>query len=109
MTRDSGRPFSDRGAKVAKFFDDALAFHRRGQLGERRCCIVRFSRGAAAFRQPASPGRDLFAARRSAAALQHIDAALGLNGDDADAWNNRAIALKEGSALKKRLPAAIAQ
>src|SRR5689334_741333 len=79
-----------------RWFTDATEFHRRGQLDHAEK-LYRFI----LERQPQHFGSlhllGVIHAQRGdhAAALSHIDAALALNRNDANAFNNRGIALKE--------------
>jgi tetratricopeptide (TPR) repeat protein len=106
MTRDAGRPSSGQDAKVAKLFVDALAFHQRGRLGEAEM-LYRQVLASEPWHFGSLHLLGVISSQRGdhAAALERIDAALRLNSGDADAWNNRAIALRELKRLEEALAA----
>jgi len=106
MTRDAGQPSSGRDVRLARSFEDALAFHQRGRLAEAEMLYRQVLAS-----EPRHFGSlhllGVIASQRGdhAAALVRIDAALSLHDGDADAWNNRAIALRELKRLDEALAA----
>jgi len=96
MTRDPGASPPEQAFHAARSYNEALAFHQRGNLDA----------AEKLYRQVLKLKPDHFgslhllgviASQRGdhAAALDQIDAAIRINGNDADAFNNRGIALKE--------------
>lgn len=96
MTQEPAASLSEQTRLAARRFDEAVEFHRRGRL-EQAEKLYRLI----LEQQPDHFGSlhllGVIHAQRGdhAQALRHIDAAIAINRNDADAHNNRGIALKE--------------
>src|SRR6266566_3782566 len=96
MKQDSSASPSEQSFQVARSFNEAIRLHQRGHLDG----AEKLYRQVLA-QQPGHFGSlhllGLICSQRGdhAAALRQIDAALKINRNDADALNNRGIALKE--------------